>query len=414
LALGVALFGVLRALQRAAPRIPAPLVAVALAIAAVYLLRLDQQGVAVVGTVPAGFPLPRVPAVGTSDLGPLALGACGIVLVSFCSMMTTARGFAAKNGYAIDANRDFVALGIADLASGVSGGFVVSGADSRTAVADAAGGKTQLTSIAAAAAMILVLFFLTAPLAYLPNVALAAILISSAIGLFDLRSLQRYRRVSRQEFRSSLVTMIGVITLGVLPGVLIAVGLALLRVLARASVPHDAVLGLVQGPDGIHGAELDAGAKPVPEVILYRFDSSLLFFNAGRFHDRVRAVIAAADQKPKWFLFDAESANLLDLTAADTLEAVRAELAEQGIVLAIARAKEPFRVMLQLTGLAERIGAEHLFPTVHDGALAFQRQQVAATVINDSFGGGAALGTSNQASPGDNVAEARPRPENAV
>jgi len=217
LAVGLALFVLLRAFKHLAPRVPAPLAAAVLGIGAVSTLGLDRQGVAVVGPVPAGFPLPHVPSIDTSELWPLLFGACGIVLVSFCSMMTTARGFVAKNGYAINTNQDMIALGACDLASGFVRGFVVSGADSRTAVADSAGGKTQVTGLVAAATMAAVLLFLTGPLAYLPTAALAAILISSALGLFDFTSLRSYFRVSRPEFRHSIAAMLGVMTVGVLP-----------------------------------------------------------------------------------------------------------------------------------------------------------------------------------------------------
>ena len=374
---GLALFVLLRLLRRVAPNVPSPLLAVALGIGAVRLLGLDRMGVAAVGAIPAGFPAPRIPAVAPGELAPLAAGACSLVLVSFCSMMTTARGFAAKNGYAIDANRDFIALGVADLASGLTRGFAVSGADSRTAVADSAGGKTQVTSLVAAAAMAAVLIFLTGPLAYLPTAALAAILVSSALGLFDLRSLRRYYRVSGAEFRHSVVAMLGVMTVGILPGILIAVGLALLRLLAIASRPHDAVLGLVEGKDGTYDVAEEAGAKTIPGLIVYRFDAALLFFNAERFQSRVRELVEAADPKPRWVLFDAESAPLLDLTGADALESLRAELAAQGITLAVARAKGFFGALLARSGVAGRIGQEHLFPTVQSGIRAFRERRPA-------------------------------------
>ena len=372
---GLLLFVLLRVLKHRSPKMPAPLIAAALGIIMVYALGLEQQGVAVVGAVPAGFPVPRIPPVGTSELWPLIVGACGIVLVSFCSMMTTARGFAAKNGYAIDVNQDMIALGVSDLASGFSRGFVVSGADSRTAVADSAGGKTQLTALVAAATMAVVLLFLTRPLAYLPTAALAAILVSSALGLFDVASLQRYYRISRSEFWLSVVAMLGVMTVGVLPGVLIAVGLALLKLLRLASRPHDVVLGLVQEKDDVYSAVEEEGGRTIPGLIIYRFDSSLLFFNADHFKDRVRAIIRNANTKPKWFLFDVESVPVLDITGADALEELRAELAGLGVVLAIARAKGLFRVMLDRSGVIEKIGRQHIFPTVHAGAQAFLATQ---------------------------------------
>ena len=372
---GLLLFVLLRVLRHRSPKMPAPLIAAALGIIMVYALGLEQQGVAVVDAVPAGFPVPRIPPVGTSELWPLIVGACGIVLVSFCSMMTTARGFAAKNGYAIDVNQDMIALGVSDLASGFSRGFVVSGADSRTAVADSAGGKTQLTALVAAATMAVVLLFLTRPIAYLPTAALAAILVSSALGLFDVASLQRYYRISRSEFWLSVIAMLGVMTVGVLPGVLIAVGLALLKLLRLASRPHDVVLGLVQEKDDVYSAVEEEGGRTIPGLIIYRFDSSLLFFNADHFKDRVRAIIRNANTKPKWFLFDVESVPVLDITGADALEELRAELAGLGVVLAIARAKGLFRVMLDRSGVTEKIGRQHIFPTVHAGAQAFLATQ---------------------------------------
>ena len=369
--IGLLLFVLLRALRHLYPKMPAPLIAAMLGIGVVFALGLNQQGVAVVGAVPPGFPSPRIPSVGVSELWPLVVGACGIVLVSFCSMMTTARGFAAKNGYAIDVNQDMIALGFSDVASGLSRGFVVSGADSRTAVADAAGGKTQVTALIAAATMAAVLLFLTAPLAYLPTAGLAAILVSSALGLFDVASLHRYYRVSRPEFWLSVVAMLGVMTVGVLQGVLIAVGLALLKLLRLASRPHDVVLGLVREKGDVYSAVEEEGGRTIPGLIIYRFDSSLLFFNADHFKDRVRAIIRSANTKPKWLLFDVESVPVLDITGADTLEELRAELEGLGIVLAIARAKGLFRVMLDRSGVTEKIGRQYIFPTVHAGAQAF-------------------------------------------
>ena len=379
LAVGLALFVLLRALKRFAPRVPAALVAAVLGIGAVYVLGLDRQGVAVVGSVPAGFPTPQIPALRAGELWPLTLGACGIVLVTFCSMMTTARSFAAKNGYVIDTNQDMIALGVSDLASGLTRGFAVSGADSRTAVAHAAGGKTQVTGLVAAATIAAVLLFFTAPLAYLPSAALAAILVSSVLGLLDFASLRGYYRVSRPELRHSIAAMLGVMTVGVLPGVLLAVALALLRLLRLASHPHDAVLGLVEAKDGTLSAE-EEGGRTIPGLLIYRFDASLVFFNADHFRSRVLALSHGdlsdgAGAPPQWLLLYAKSIPFLDVTGADALDALRTELARRGTVLAIAGAKGLFRAMLERAGVAERIGAAHLFPTVRAGVQAFLETQ---------------------------------------
>lgn len=369
LAFGLALLLLLRVLKHFAPRAPAPLAAAVLAIGAVYAFGLDRQGIAVVGPVPAGFPTPRIPEVHAGELWPLLFGACGIVVVSFCSMMTTARSFAAKNDYKIDANRDMIALGVADLASGLTHGFAVSGAASRTAVADSAGGKTQATALVAAATMAAVLLFLTAPLANLPTAALAAILISAAMGLFDFASMRAYYRVSRPEFRHSLVAMLGVMSVGVLPGILVAVILALLRLLRLASRPPDAVLGLIEERDGFY--TVGEGGSEIPGLIIYRFEASLLFFNADHFKDRVLALAKGAPTPPQWVLLSAESVPVLDVTGAAALEALRTELAGRGVVLAVARAKGLFRATLERTGVAERIGPAHFFPSIHGGVQAF-------------------------------------------
>ena len=373
LLVGVSLLVLLLLIKRLLPRIPAPLIAAVVSCAVVYVLDLPSRGVAVVGAVPSGFPAPIIPTVKASEISPLLSGAAGIALVSFCSMMTTARGFAARNGYRIDVNRDMFALGVCDLAAAFNRGFVVSGADSRTAVADSAGGKTQVASLVAAVVMSIVLLFLTGPLAYVPAAALAAILISSAFGLFDLSSLIDYYRLSKPEFRQSVVATIGVMTLGVLRGVLIAVALALFKLVRQAARPRDAVLGLVQLDGDSHCATEEEGGETIPGLIIYRFESSLVFFNADRFSDRVRALITSAPTTTHHFLLDAESVPFLDISGAYMLRSLRTELAKQGIVLGIARPRDLFRLMLERAGVAEKIGSENIFHTVHAGVKSFQQ-----------------------------------------
>jgi high affinity sulfate transporter 1 len=374
------LFVLMRVLKRLAPRVPAPLVVAVLGVAVVYLMNLQSRGVAIVGSVPSGFPWPLLPRLGHDEFAPLFLGACSLVLVSFCSMMPTARAFAAKNGYSINANQDFIALGASNLASGLGRGFVVSGADSRTAVADSAGGQTQLTSVVAALIMAIALIFFTGPLAYLPTAALAAILISSAIGLFDFSSLRRYYHVSPPEFRHSVVAMLGVMTVGVLPGIGVAVALALIKLATLASRPHDALLGVVEGPNP-YAAELDDGAQPIDGLVIYRFNSALLFFNADYFRQRVREMIDSAKVRPEWVLLDASSMPLLDTTGADALESLRLELQSQGIKLGIARCRGIFKEMLNRTGLSDRLGDEFQFSTVTAGIRAFQRESSERTAV---------------------------------
>jgi high affinity sulfate transporter 1 len=363
-AVGFSLLVLLLLLKRVAPKVPGPLVAAVVSIVVVYGLSLYSSGVRIIGAIPSGLPSPHIPSVVVADLGPLSLGAVTIMLVSFCSMMTTARGFATKNGYQIDPNRDLMALGVCDLASGLTRGFVVSGADSRTAVADSAGGKTQMTSVVTSISIAVVLLFLTAPLAYLPSAALAAILISSSIGLFDWYSLRRYYRVSKPEFRHSVVAMLGVMTVGVLGGVIVAVALSMIRLLMLASKPHDAVLGASPEAGEFANLATDPTAKPVSGVVIYRFDASLLFFNADHFASRVRQVIHDAGSKPSVFVLDAESISVVDTTGADVLDSLRAELAHDGIELRVARSKGLFRMMLERSGVADAIGRDRLFSSI--------------------------------------------------
>ena len=372
-AMGFGIFALLRLLKHLAPKIPAPLVAVALGIAASYFFNLGEHGVALLGSIPAGLPHFMFPNIGMGDLGTLALDAIGLALISFNSGMVTARGFAVKNRYEIDSNQEFIALGVADLGAGLMQGFAVSGADSRTAVNDSVGGKSQVTSLVAAGLLVLVLLFLTGPLALLPIPVLAAVLINAALGLVDLKSLARLRRINHQEFHLSLVATLGVITLGVLPGVVIAIGLAILQLLIKASSPHDAVLGQMPGTDGFHNIKDHPQARTIPGFIVYRFDSGLLFFNSDCFKSRVRALVKEANPRPRTFLLDAETMPYMDTTGVASLEEVVEELAGQGIAFAMAEAKGPVRLMLERTGLTQKIGEGNLFLTLTTAIVALKQ-----------------------------------------
>lgn len=307
------------------------------------------------------------------------MGAAGIALVSYCSAMLTARSFAAKNHYEIDASQDFIALGVANLTAGLSRGFVISGADSRTAVNNAVGGKSRLTGLVAAVATGAVVLFLTGPMRYIPSPALAAVLIMAGFGLVDVATLVSLRAIARFEFRLSIATTLGVLLVGVLPGILIAVALAIVKLLSLAARPADAILGQIPGQDGFHDVVEQAEAKTVPGLIVYRFDAAPLFFNADYFKQRIRAVVASAPVKPTWFLYSAEAANMLDVTGSEAMEQIRGELAAQGITFAVARSRGLFDAMLSRTGLAERIGANRIFPSVRAGVQAYLETAQPAT-----------------------------------
>jgi high affinity sulfate transporter 1 len=339
LVLGLGLLTVLIVLRRIAPKLPAALVVVVVGIAVVVTLGLDQSGVAVLGSVPAGLPSLHIAAVEPTALKTLLGDAAGIALVSFTSGVLTAKSFARRNRYEVDANQELIAFGACNIASGLGQGFPVTGADSRTAVNNAMGGKTQLVGIVAAAAMLLILFFLTEPLGYVPTAALAAVIMVSAVGLFDFNELRNLYEMSHRELLLSVGTTLGVLILGVLPGVLLAVALSLFWLLAVVSRPHDGVLGRAKGIKGFHNIADFPEATTIPGLILYRFDANLVFFNADYFRDRVRAIIAAAETPVEWVVVDASSINVIDITALQKVDELREELSAQGIVLATARIK---------------------------------------------------------------------------
>jgi high affinity sulfate transporter 1 len=371
-ALGVGLMLFLIVLKRVAPRIPGPLAGVVIGGLIVASFDLTARGVRVLGVVASGLPPLGIPSVDPHDLSSLAIGALGIALVSYCSAMLTARSFAARNHYDLDANQDFIALGVANLSAGLSRGFVVSGADSRTAISEAAGAKSRLAGVVSAAATALVVLFFTGPLRYIPNPALAAVLIMAGIGLIDVATLRRLRTIDRFEFRLAVATTLGVLVAGVLPGIVVAVALAIARLLSLAARPTDAVLGEIPGQDVYLNVAEHPEAMTLPGLIIYRFDAGPLFFNAGYLKQRIRAVIAAAPARPAWFLFSAEAASVMDFTGAEALREICEELDALDITFAVARPRGRFDLMLGRTGLDARIGADHIFPSVRSGVTAFR------------------------------------------
>ena len=365
LGLGLATLGLLIVIQRRSPRAPTALIALLVAGLAVFLSGLDQYAVKLVGEVPSGLPGAAVPGLGYAGVQSIFMDAVGLVIVSFTSGMLTARSFAARNGYAIDADQEMRAIGFANVASGLFGGFAVTGADSRTAVNDASGGKTQLVSVIAALATAVVALFLAVPLAHLPVAALAAVLIFSAWGLLDIAGMRRLRAIDRFEFRLSLYTTVGVLVVGVLPGVVIAIALALLQVLVKIYRPAEALQGIVPGVEGYNDLSLSEDGRPVPGVIIYRFDAPLLFFNADYFKARVLSLVDSTVPTPRWFVLNAEAISQLDSTGTQAVYDLIGELQTRGVQFVVARPKLYMRKYGQPIGMNEKIGADNIFFSVH-------------------------------------------------
>ncbi|MCC7080916.1 MAG: SulP family inorganic anion transporter [Burkholderiales bacterium] len=380
LAVGATTSVVLVWLGRVVPKAPGPLVAMIVGTACSAVLGFQGLGVKLLGEIPAGLPAFAVPAIAWSDWKPLALGAVGLALISYNSAMVTARGFAAKNRYDIDPNREFIALGVANIGAGILQGYAVSGADSRTAVNDAIGGKSQVTGLVAAAVLALTLLYLTEPLQWLPLAVLSAVLVKAAMGLFDLPALATLRRVSPPEFRLCIISLLGVISVGVLPGVVVAIGAAIVQLLIRASRPHDAVLGRVAETKSYHDRATHPQAECFPGLVIYRFDAALVFFNADHFKARLRSVVRdKALGAVRCVVIDAETIPYLDTTGAACLEQVRTELEATGITLAVAAAKNDVRNMLSRTGIAERIGHERMFHTLEAAVQALYNRNTNAS-----------------------------------
>jgi MFS superfamily sulfate permease-like transporter len=298
------------------------------------------------------------------------------MLISFTSGVLTAKSFAQRNGYDIDADQELRAFGAGNIAAALAQGFPVTGADSRTAVNDAMRGRTQLVGIVAAVAMLLVLFFLTAPLALVPTTALAAVILVSAVGLFDVLGLRKLWRMTRREAAISAVTTAGVLILGVLQGVVIAIGLSLLWMLAMAVRPRDAVLGRIEGLKGFHSKADYPAAVTVPGLILYRFNANIVFYNVDYFRERVLRLVRRAGTPPRWVVVDLGPVSLVDATALERFDALREELARDGITLAVAAAKRQLAQAFDPRYVAARqaAGPTRSFPTLRSAVRAFQAE----------------------------------------
>lgn len=372
-AVGVTGIILVLALQHWLPKVPAILVMVLAAIAATSIFQLASHDVGMVGTLPDGFPPLTFPHVHTSDLGPLFAGALGIALVSLADTISTASSFAARTGQGVHGNREMLGIGAANLAAGFFQGFPVSTSGSRTAVAERAGAKTQLTGLIGAGLIIVMIVFLPGLFRNLPSPALAAVVITASISLADIPGTLRLWRQRKAEFLLSIAAFLGVALLGVLPGIAIAVVLSILNVFRRAWWPYETVLGRVEGLEGYHDVHLHPEARQLPGLVIYRFDAPLFFANAKTFRDEVRQ-LARTEPKPKWIVIAAEPVTDVDTTASDVLEELDSVLDAEGICLVFAEMKDPVRRKVERYGLAHKIEARHFFPTIGAAVAAFLQQ----------------------------------------
>jgi high affinity sulfate transporter 1 len=369
--LSLAALALLLAATHWLPRLPAPLLVMALAAAVAALAGLGDHGVALIGAVPSGLPVPALPSITADDLRLLILPAVGVALVGYTDTVLTGRAFASERHERVDADRELLALGVANLTAGGLHGFPVSSSGSRTAVAAAAGAKSQLYSLVALAAVVATLLFAGPLLSTFPTGALGALVVYAALRLVDLGEFRRIATFRRSEFILALATCVGVVALDVLYGVLVAVGLSVLDLFRRVARPHDGILGIAPGVPGMHDIDDYPTARPVPGLVVYRYDSPLFFANAENFRRRALAAVDESPDPVHWLLLNAEANVEIDITAIDALDALREELARRGIVLALARVKQDLRDDLEAAGFLDRLGPDHVFLTLPTAVEAF-------------------------------------------
>ncbi len=362
---GLSLLAIL-VLGRWLPKVPGVLVAVVLAIAATSVFSLGDHGVSLVGSLPQGFPPLTVPNP-VSDLPLLVAGAAGIALVALADTISTASAFAARTGQEVDGSGEMIGIGAANIAAGFFQGFPVSTSGSRTAVAEQAGAKTQMTGVVGAVVIVLMLVLVPGLLKNLPNPTLAAVVIAASLSLADIPGTVRLWRQRRVEFVLSVAAFLGVALLGVLQGIVVAVALSILNVFRRAWWPYQTTLGRVPGVPGYHDRELYPEAEELPGLVIFRFDAQLFFANARTFREQIRR-LAAAQPSPRWIVIAAEPITDVDTTAADMLADLDEELNKAGTSLVFAELKDPVRAKLERYQLIGPLDPDHFFPTL-DAAL---------------------------------------------
>jgi MFS superfamily sulfate permease-like transporter len=330
-----------------------------------------REGVSVLGALPHGLPAFVFPSVTTSDVVPVLLGGLAVALVSFADTSVLSRSYAARAGTFVDANQEMVGLGAANLAAGLFQGFPIGASASRTPVAEAAGAKTQLAGAVGAIAVAALLMFAPRLLESLPRATLAAVVIASAIALIEVADLRRIYRIQRWEFWLSMGCLAGVAVLGPIPGIGLAVVIAVIEFLWDGWRPHSAVLGRVDGIKGYHDITRYPDARVVPGLVLFRWDAPLFFANAELFRDRVLDAVAASPAPVNWVVIGAEPITSVDVTAADTLDELDSALRAVGVDLCFAEMKDPVKDKLKRFGLFSRLGEGSFFATVGEAVSSY-------------------------------------------
>ncbi len=362
LAIGLATLAVLLILPHVMSKIPAVLVAVVGATVVTSVFNLTDDGVAVVGALPQGLPTPAFPSVPLDTLGALLAASVGIVLVSLTDTIATSTSFAARRGDDVNPNQEMIGMGGANIAAGLFQGFAISASGSRTAVAEQSGSKSQVTGLAGAGMVAVLLLFLPTLLQNLPQPALAAVVIAAALTLFNFGILRTYLRMRKSALVISLITSLGVILFGVLEGILIAVILSIFLFFRRSWWPVGEVLGRVDELDGWHSVDRYPGAVERDGVVIYRWEAPLFFANAGIFRQEIRHLVR--NRKPRWVVLQCEAITDIDVTAADTLVRLDNELNAKGVNVVFVEMRGRIEDLLDRYGLFSTLTRAHVYPSI--------------------------------------------------
>ena len=371
LAVGVGTL-ILILLLKSKPRLPGVLIAVVVATLVVAVFDLaTRAGVSVLGSLQRGLPAPRLPFVQVADWESILVGGAAVALVSFADTSVLSRTYAARLRTPVDPNQEMVGLGIANLAAAFFQGFPISSSSSRTPVAEAAGARTQVTGVVGALAIAVLLIFAPELLRDLPHPALAAVVIAAAIGLVEVRDLQRVYRIQRWEFWLSMTCFAGVAVFGAIPGIAIAITIAVIEFLWDGWRPHSAVLGRVERVKGYHDIARHPEARLIPGLVLFRWDAPLFFANAELFHERVLDAVASSPTPVRWLVIAAEPVTSVDVTAADAISELDDTLRAATIELCFAEVKDPVKDKLKRFGLLTRFGEQTFFATLGEAVSAY-------------------------------------------
>jgi high affinity sulfate transporter 1 len=353
-------------------RLPGVLIAVIGATLVVSAFDLSARaGVAVLGSLPEGLPAFGIPWIGYADLEPVLIGGVAVALVSFADTSVLSRAYAARLGRNVDPNQEMVGLGAANLAAGFFQGFPISSSSSRTPVAEASGAKTQATGIVGALGVAALLLAAPDLLRHLPNPALAAVVIASAIGLIEVADLRRIYRIQRWEFWLSIACFVGVAVLGAIPGIGLAIVIAVIEFLWDGWRPHSAVLGRADGVKGYHDITRYPDARRIPGLVLLRWDAPLFFANAELFQERVLQAVTASPTPARRLVIAAEPVTSVDVTSADAVAELDDRLQAAGIEMCFAELKDPVKDKLKRFGLYERFGDKFFFATIGEAVDAY-------------------------------------------